>query len=126
MNEITIISEMVQTIVAHREPLSIRAQKIYDLIKEMGGFVKAHNITFSKAVGMPSTGQADFIKYLDECIEKDFVRVMEKPGREKNGFFTFEYFCLEVLPRLREQNYEVYLVHNQYIQDKLAEVRFEK
>lgn len=121
-----ITSETLNIIIAHREPLSSRAQKIYDIVKDSGGFVKGYNYTFSKAIGLTDKGQADFVKYLDECIDKDYVRIIEKPNREKNGFFTYEYFYLEVLPRLREQMPEVYLFHNQCIQDKLAAIQSEK
>lgn len=112
---------------AHRQPLSRYAQKIYDTICEAGGFLKCWNMTFSRAIGLTSTGHNDFLGYLDECVDKDYVRVMFTDGlKEKNGFFTFERFYQDVVPRLRERNYEAYLLHTEYIECKMAEVQSEK
>lgn len=122
----TICSENVEKIVTQREPLGKYAKKIYETIKDAGGFIKTWNITFSRAIGLTSTGQTEFMKHLDECIEKDYVRVMfTENNKEKNGFFTLEYFYLEVLPRLRQRNPEAYQAHIQYIEQKLAAVQSE-
>lgn len=117
--------ETINLIVTRREPLSKYANKIYETVKDAGGFIKTWNITFSRAIGLTSTGQTEFMKYLDECIEKDYVRVMFTDGREKNGFFTLEYFYLEVLQRLQQRNSEVYQFHIEYIEQKLGEARSE-
>ena len=112
-----ISDKRIQTIVSHRQPLSSYAQKVYDTVKDAGGFIKAWNITFSRAIGLASTGQADFLRFLDECIDKDYIRVIFKDNpKEKNGFFTFEYFYQNVVPHLKERNYEAYQFHIAYIE----------
>lgn len=109
------IEQTIADIVSRRQPLSNKANKIYNLVKDSGGFVKTWNITFSKAIGISSTGTDEFLRYLDECIEKDYVRVLFKDNnKEKNGFFTLEYFHLEVLPRLIEQNSSIYQLPIRY------------
>ncbi len=121
------ISENVNTIIAHRQPLSTKAKKLYETVQGAGGFLQTYTITFSKAIGIRSTGQNEFIKYLDECIEKDYIRVIFKDNpKEKNGFFTFEYFYRDVLPRLEQRNFEAYQSHIEYIAYKLQEVLSEK
>lgn len=100
--------------------MSSRAKKIYDIISGAGGKLQAWNITFSRAIGLASTGQNDFLTYLDECIEKDYVRVFfTKEKAKKNWFFTFEYWSFCLLPTLETS--EVYQAHNQYIEYKLLE-----
>jgi len=112
--------EKINYIIANRAPLSSRAQKIYNIINNAGGKLQTWNITFSKAIGLASTGQNDFLNYLDECVEKDYVRVYFTKGQlKKNWFFTFEYWSFSLLPQLKTS--EVYLAHNQYIQYKLEE-----
>lgn len=112
--------EKINYIIANRQPLSSRAKKIYDIIANAGGKLQAWNITFSKAIGLASTGQNDFLTYLDECIEKDYVRVyFTKDKKRKNWFFTFEYWSLSLLSNL--QTSEVYQAHIQYIECKLSE-----
>lgn len=119
----TISNDSIEKIIAHREPLGKYATKVYETIKGAGGFIRTWNITFSRAIGLTSTGQTEFIKHLDECIEKDYVRVMfTDNNKEKNGFFTLEYFYLEVLPRLKQRNPEVYQFHIEYIEQKMAAV----
>jgi hypothetical protein len=114
--------EKVNYIIANRPPLSKRGKKIYDIINNAGGKIKTWNMTFSRAIGLASTGQNDFLTYLDECIEKDYVRVyFSKQKAEKNWFFTFEHWSFVVLPKL--ETCEVSQVHNQYIEDKLLEVQ---
>jgi hypothetical protein len=113
--------EKINYIIAKRLPLSKRGQKIYDIINSAGGSLKAWNMTFSRAIGLASTGQNDFFTYLDECIEKDYVRVhFSKKRGEKNWFFTFEYWSFSLLPNLG--TCVTSEVHNQYIEDRLSEV----
>lgn len=122
----TVSCANIEKIVAHREPLGKYARKIYETVKDANGFIKTWNITFSRAIGLTSTGQTEFMKHLDECIEKDYIRVMfTNNNKEKNGFFTLEYFYLEVLPRLEQRNFEVYQAHIEYIEQKLAAIQSE-
>lgn len=123
----TEVSANIETIIAAREPLSTRAKKIYETISGAGGFLETYNITFSRAIGIKSTGQDEFLKYLDECIEKDYVRVIFKENnKKKNGFFTLEYFYQVVLARLLEQNYEAYQFQTEYIANKAQAIRLER
>lgn len=113
--------EKINYIVTNRPALSKRAQKIYDIINNAGGNLRAWNITFSKAIGLASTGQNDFFTYLDECIEKDYVRVhFNKKRGEKNWFFTFEYWSFSLLPNLG--TCVTSEAHSRYIEDRLSEV----
>lgn len=117
--------EKINYIITNRPPLSNRAKKIYDIVTNTGGKLQAMNITFSRAIGLASTGQNDFLNYLDECIEKDYIRVyMTKEKNRKNWFFTFEYWSFSLLPKLG--TCEVYQAHNQYIEDKLSEALLDK
>lgn len=112
--------EKINYIIANRPPLSTRAKKIYSIISGAGGKLQTWNITFSKAIGLASTGQNDFLTYLDECVEKDYVRVyFTKDKKQKNWFFTFEYWSFSLLPTLESS--EVYQAHIQYIECKLEE-----
>jgi len=118
------INDNIKHLIASRTPLSRQARKIYETIFGAGGFLKTHTITFSRAIGISSTGQNEFLALLDECIEKDYVRTIIKDGmKDKNGYFTFEYFYREVVPRLELQNPQAYQFHIEYISDKIQEVQ---
>ena len=112
--------QKIDYIISNRQPLEGRARKLYDIIKSAGGKILSYNITFSKALYPSGNSQSDFVRILDECIEKDYVRTYMTPTKErKNWFFTFEYWSLDLLPKI--QNSEVFQFHTQYIEYKWEE-----
>lgn len=100
--------------------MSKRARPILDLINKKNGKLKCTHTEFFKGLSLEELDQL-YLR-LDECINKDYVRVYESksPGKP-NWYFTFEYFYSTVLPNLRSR--EVSELHIQYIQQRRQEVQ---
>ncbi len=111
----------IQFIISQRQPLSKGAQKIISIIEAKNGIVKCTHSRFCRAIGLENQIEA-FYKRLDECIEKDYVRIYDygKIGKE-NLYCSFEYFHSTLLPKIR--NPEISQFHTQYIQQKRQEVQ---
>lgn len=111
----------IQFIISQRQPLSKGAQKIISVINAKNGIIKCTHSRFCRAIGLESQIEG-FYKRLDECIEKDYVRIYDfgKIGKE-NLYCSFEYFYTTLLPKLR--NHEISQFHNQYIQQRILEVQ---
>lgn len=114
----------IQFIISQRQPLSKGAQKILSIISHKNGIIKCTHSRFCRAIGLDNQIEG-FYKRLDECIEKDYVRIYDygKIGKE-NLYFSFEYFYTTFLPKIR--NHEAYQFHTQYIQQKLLEAQVQK